>query len=161
MNHVQLNFRGIGKGMDSNGNGNYNKSDSDSDSDSDSNSNEDFSGELKTENGNLRIGMAEGEFLPYQMLMGALGACLYSTFLDIIKKMRLEFSACSLDIQWEKRTETPTTCKVVMIKASVKGVERNKQTRFHKAFELATEYCSIYSTLSHVAEMHWEIFFEE
>jgi putative redox protein len=148
MNKVELNFKGIIRNDKSDGNSNSNSS------------NEDFSGELKTENGNLRIGMSEGEFLPYQMFMGALGSCLYSTFLDIVKKMRLEFSSCSLDIQWEKRTETPTTCKFVMIKARLVGIDMNKQARFHKAFELATEYCSIYSTLSHVAEMHWELSFE-
>jgi putative redox protein len=154
MNKVQLNFKGIGKGLNTREN-----SLSDKNLDS-SNDNEEFSGELTTENGNLRIGMAEGEFLPYPMLMGALGACLYSTFLDIVKKMRLEFDSCILDIQWEKRTETPTTCKFIFIKASINGVDMDKKVRFNKAFELATQYCSIYSTMSHVAEMKWELSFE-
>jgi putative redox protein len=140
MNQVQLNFSGSSNCSD--------------------NDNNELLGELKTNKGILKIGTAEGEFLPYQLLMGALGSCLYSTFLDIIKKMRMDFCSCTLDIEWEKRTETPTTCKLVIIKAKIKGSDIEKKARFNKAFELATEYCSIYCTLSHVAELKWELAFE-
>lgn len=124
------------------------------------NFNNQFSGELKGKNGSIRVGESENEFAPYELLTGALGSCLYSTFIDIIKKMRLEFISCELDIGWEKREEVPTTCKLIMISGKIKGVEMDQRERFQKAFKLATEYCSVYATLSHVAEMKWELDFE-
>lgn len=119
-----------------------------------------FSGELKGKNGSVNIGSGENALSPYELLTGALGSCLYSTFLDIVNKMRLEFSACTLEVEWEKRTEVPTTCKLVFVKGLIKGADIEKKERFTKAFELATQYCSIYSTLAHVAEMKWELNFE-
>lgn len=119
-----------------------------------------FSGELKGGNGNVHIGTKENEMAPYELLTGALGACLYSTFLDVVKKMRLDFDSCSLNIEWEKRAEVPTTCKWILVKTSIRGIDKDKKEKYTKAFELATEYCSIYSTLSHVAEMKWELEFE-
>lgn len=119
-----------------------------------------FSGELVGTNGNVHVGDGENTFVPYELLAGALGSCLYSTFLDIVKKMRLDFCSCTLDIEWEKRTETPTTFKWILIKGKFKGIDSKKKERYIKAFELATEYCSVYSTLSHVAEIKWELDFE-
>lgn len=116
-----------------------------------------FSGELKGKNGNVHIGEGDNGMAPYELLVGALGSCLYSTFLDVIKKMRLDFCSCTLDIEWEKRTEVPTTCKWVQIKGVLKGVDSEKKDRYLRAFQLATEYCSVYATLSHVAEMKWEL----
>ena len=39
-----------------------------------------FEGELKTARAGAAIGMGEGQLRPYDMLLGALGACYYSTF---------------------------------------------------------------------------------
>jgi putative redox protein len=124
------------------------------------NFNNQFSGELLGKAGSVHIGEGEMAFKPYELLAGALGSCLYSTFLDIVKKMRLEFQSCTLDIEWEKRTETPTTCKWILIKSKFIGIDSLKKDRYTKAFELATEYCSVFSTLSHVAEIKWELYFE-
>ncbi len=117
-----------------------------------------FSGIMKTDNGDLKIG--RGEFLPYPLLMGALGSCLYSTFIDTVKKMRLDFTSCDLDIEYEKRDEVPKTCKLVVIKVKIVGADPEKKERLQHAFKLATEYCSIYNTLSQVSEMQYELDFE-
>lgn len=117
-----------------------------------------FQGELNGRNGSVPIG--ENAMAPYELLAGALGACLYSTFLDIIKKMRLSVSSYSLDIEIEKRTEVPMTAKLVVIKAVISGAS-DKQDKFIRAFELATKHCSIYQTLSQVAQMLWELNFTE
>lgn len=130
MNHIQLNFKN------------------------------EFAGNLRTGNGILKIGQGEGEFLPYELLMGALGSCLYSTFLDIIIKMRIQINTCHMDIEWEKRTEVPTTCKQVIVKVKLTGAEASKEQKLQNAFKLATEYCSVYHTLSQVAEMKYELVLE-
>lgn len=116
-----------------------------------------FAGELQGKQGNVHIGAHPDGLMPYELLAGALGSCLYSTFLDVVKKMRLDFEACSLEITWEKREEVPTTMKKGHIKAIVTGANSEKPEKYEHAFKLATEYCSIYHTLSHVAELSWEI----
>lgn len=116
-----------------------------------------FAGELSGKQGNVHIGGHPDGLMPYELLAGALGSCLYSTFLDVVKKMRLDFETCTLDIEWEKREEVPTTMKTGHIKAVVTGADQEKTSKYEHAFKLATEYCSIYHTLSQVAELSWEI----
>lgn len=116
-----------------------------------------FAGVLSAKQGEVRIGGHSDGLMPYELLAGALGSCLYATFLDVVKKMRLDFESCSLDITWEKREEVPTTMKVGHIKAAVVGADPEKAGKYEHAFKLATEYCSIYHTLSQVAELTWEL----
>ena len=75
--------------------------------------------------------------------------------MDVMKKKRIEFERFEMDITGEKRTEIPTTLKWVNVVATVYGPA--KENGVGEAFRLATEYCSIYQTLSHVAEMSYEI----
>ena len=118
-----------------------------------------FKGELTAPKGRVKIGVEENTVAPYDMLLGALGACLYSTFLDIMKKKRIEFVRFEMDITGEKRTEVPTTLKWVNVSAKCVGAE--KETGVDQAFKLATEYCSIYHTLSQVAEMTYDFHLEK
>ena len=118
-----------------------------------------FEGNLKSENTTTAIGKAKGQLLPYEMLTGALGSCLYATFLDIVEKMRLEFAGCQIDIDWTKRTEVPTTLEHADIQVKLTGCAPDKQPKFERAFKLATEYCSIFVTLSHVATLNWTVTF--
>jgi len=114
-----------------------------------------FEGDLVAPKATIKIGGEDGMVAPYDMLLGALGSCLYSTFLDIMKKKRIGFERLEMHITGEKRTEVPTTLKWVKVEASLYSPE--KETGVNQAFQLATEYCSIYQTLSHVAEMSFEI----
>ncbi len=114
-----------------------------------------FEGELIAPKGTVKIGSVEGTVAPYDMLLGALGSCLYSTFMDVMKKKRINYERFEMKITGEKRTEVPTTLKWVNVEACVYAPE--KETGVDQAFRLATEYCSIYQTLSHVAEMSYEI----
>lgn len=120
-----------------------------------------FSGELTGKKGKVNIGSIEDAFAPYELLAGALGSCLYATFLDVVHKMRLDFNQCDLVIDWEKREEVPTTMKRGHVKATVYGADKEKPGKYEQAFKLATEYCSIYHTLSQVAELSYEVIFED
>ena len=115
----------------------------------------DFLGELQAPNGNVAIGVNAGTVAPYDMVFGALGSCLYSTFLDVMKKKRIEFERFEMVITGEKRTEIPTVLKWVHIEATVYGPE--KEMGVEQAFKLATEYCSVYYTISLVAEMSYKL----
>ncbi len=118
-----------------------------------------FKGKGITDRGNI-IEIDEGNKFaePYDLLLMALGSCLYSTFEDIITKKKLSYEMFEMDITGEKRTETPTTLKYCNIIFKAKTAESNKKA-FEKSMELACKYCSIYNTLSYVAKMHSEMVF--
>lgn len=97
------------------------------------------------------------ESSPYDYLFGALSGCLFSTFDDIAKKMKVGWEHVSFDIDGEKREEIPTTLRTVTVTVVATGVDNEK--KFTKAFETATRYCSIYTTISQVSEMHWTVTF--
>ena len=62
-------------------------------------------------------------------------------------------------ISWgRKRDEKVATLETCHIKVKVKGASDKEKVK--KAFEVATRYCSVFHTLSKVAEMTWEIDFE-
>jgi putative redox protein len=124
------------------------------------NFNNTFNGELTASKTTAIIGEGHNALSPYEMLAGALGSCLYSTFLEIIKKMRLNFDTCKIDIEIEKRTEVPATAKLVLITCIIKGATNDNIAKYNRAFSLATEHCSIYNTVSQVAEMKWTLALE-
>lgn len=92
---------------------------------------------------------------PYDFLLGALSGCLYRTFESIAQKMRLEWGEVSLHIRGTFREEKVTTLKTCTITAQIS--EAKDREKLTSAFEKATRYCSIYQTLSGVAEMKWEL----
>ncbi len=92
---------------------------------------------------------------PYEMLLGALGSCFYYTFLDIINKMRLDYRKITLEIEGEKREEVPTHLKTATIHFTIEGMEDEKKVE--KAIELSKKYCSVYYTLSQIAQLSVEV----
>lgn len=117
-----------------------------------------FEGRLTTEKGSFSLGIAEGTLAPYDMLLAALGSCLYATFLEIINKKRITFDKVEITVDGDKRDEIPTTLSSVKVVFTVYGA--SKETGFAQAMKLATEYCSIYQTVSKVAEMSYELTFK-
>ncbi|OAA30744.1 hypothetical protein AT15_09995 [Kosmotoga arenicorallina S304] len=117
---------------------------------------DEFKGAGKNKKG-AKLNIGSGSFAPYDLLLFALGSCLYSTFLDISNKMKIHWKFVDLDIVGEKRQEVPTTLK--WCKLSIKVHEASNAEKARKAFELATKYCSIYYTLSKVAKIEWEMEF--
>ncbi len=117
-----------------------------------------FKGVLKAKRGTVDIGIVEGTIEPYDMVFGALGSCLYSTFLDIAVKKKIVYDGVRMKVSGEKRTEVPTTLKTVNVEVTVVNPEKEKG--LDQAMKLATEYCSVYQTLSHVAEMTYSLEFE-
>ncbi len=123
--------------------------------------NPDFTGELVTTRARVPIGAGEGRLSPYDMLLGALSSCLYATFLGVAEKKRIVFEAMDIEVTGEKHTEVPTTLEWVKVVMRVKGAPENKQKGLSEAGQLAAQYCSIYQTLSHVAQMSLEVIFED
>lgn len=119
--------------------------------------NQGFEGELIAPLGTARIGSKEGTLEPYDMLLGALGSCLYATFLEIAIKKRIGYEGVDIKITGEKREEVPTTLKYVHVEMVV--IKPDQEKGLDQALRLATEYCSIYQTISNVAEMTYHLTF--
>ena len=118
---------------------------------------EGFKGELIAKSGKAKIGIEKGELAPYDMLLGSLATCLYSTFLDVIEKKRITFDESNVIVEGEKRKEIPATLEWVKVVIEISNVSNEKGVL--KAGELAKKYCSIYETISKVADMSLEVKF--
>lgn len=119
-----------------------------------------FDGVLKAENGEASIGHKQGQLKPYNLLLGALLACLYATFLDIVKKMKLEFAGCEMTADGVKREKTPNTLEYVKVVMTISGADGEQVDRFKRATALAAKYCSVYQTISCVSEMELDVRFK-
>lgn len=117
-----------------------------------------FNGELLLKEGSVPIGTGANQTSPYRMLQGALISCFHSTFLDIINKKRVTYEQVRYVTNGEKRDEVLATLEVLHIDIYIKNA--SNQVAVEKSYLLATKVCSIYQTLSHVAEMSYAIHFE-
>lgn len=109
-----------------------------------------FKGRLQLREGDLDIGTAANEARPYDLLQGALVSCLHSTFLDILEKKRLSIEFAHYEVEGEKRDEVPTTLKWVKVTVTL---PKGQEEQLTKSMELAKKYCSVFTTISKVAEM--------
>ncbi len=116
-----------------------------------------FEGEMLLKVGTVKIGMKPDQAGPYKLLLGALTGCFHSTFLDVAVKKRLSFKSVKYHLEGEKRDEVPQTLKVLHMTITVEGADN--QPQILRCFELAAKYCSIYTTLSHVAQLNYEVKF--
>ena len=117
----------------------------------------DFQGELHATRAQAAIGRSEGELLPYDMLLGALASCYYATFVDIMKKKRVAYDRCEIQVSGVKRDEIPTTLETCDLSITIHGAADEKG--FAQAADLAAKYCSIYQTIAQVAEMSYTLSF--
>ena len=105
----------------------------------------------------VKIGSEDGDARPYDLLLSALGACFYATFVSITNEKKLSFEKVEIDLSGEKRDEVPMTLKSCRIVLKVMGAEN--QQGFQESLDLASKNCSIYQTITHVAEMEAELQF--
>jgi putative redox protein len=117
-----------------------------------------FSGSLDLKDGSIPIGIAPNQVSPYRMLQGALIGCFHSTFLDIIQKKRVTYERVTYKTFGEKRDEVPATLETLHIDIYISNV--SNQLQIEKSYALATKVCSVYQTLTHVANLSYSIHFE-
>ena len=106
---------------------------------------------LETDRAVAELGSGSGQFYPYDLLLGALSACFYSTLFDILEKRKETIPSVEIIVSGEKRTEVPTTLEWVKLDIAVTGPVNEKQ--FLRSVELAAKYCSVHETISKVAKM--------
>lgn len=118
-----------------------------------------FKGEGITDTGlKIPLGMEESQARPYDLLLIGLGTCFYANFMALSMEKKISFDSAEIDLSGTKREETPATLKNCRLEMKVKGAEN--ESGLETVFNLACKNCSIYQTISQVAEMESEIVFE-
>ncbi|MDO5738373.1 MAG: OsmC family protein [Eubacteriales bacterium] len=113
-----------------------------------------FHGSFESSRGStLKLGRDADEFLPYELLPAALGSCYFVTLEGILNKQRLAYEGANIEISGHKREQPPTTLERLRFVVSLEGTDREQAAKYQRAAELAAKYCSIYETISQVAEM--------
>ncbi len=103
------------------------------------------------ERARVAVGSEEGEFLPYELLFGALSSCFYYTLMDILKKKKIEISEVRVCVEGTKRKESPTTLEKATLHVTFVGDISEKDAE--RSAYLAGKYCSIHATLAMVADI--------
>ncbi|MDD2259038.1 MAG: OsmC family protein [Bacilli bacterium] len=114
-----------------------------------------YHGEVIAPRGTLNIGTEENTFAPYNLLYGALGSCYYATFLSMAKKMKLDIIEAKVVISGEKKDDDIATLAHVLVDVQIKSPSDEK--KLIRSAELGAKYCSIYNTISQIAEMELKI----
>lgn len=112
-----------------------------------------YRGIIEGNRARLVLGPGEGEFGPYDLVLGGLAGCFYATFLGIAGKMHLHYHEVVIDIKAQHREEPPTMMSHILLDIEVKGADPQKEKQYGRAMEIAGKYCSVFQTLGHVAEM--------
>ncbi len=114
-------------------------------------------GNMQTATG-MEVAVGDGGLYPYDMLLGALGACFYYNFKSISSKMKVTYESLSIRLTGEKRTEVPATLAWGKLEIRVKNPSDVKS--LDKIAELSGKYCSVYQTVGSVAELSLEVIVE-
>lgn len=114
---------------------------------------------LETDRAIVKIGPKEGEVFPYDMLLGALSACFYSTLHEILVKRKSEIPEIEIVVTGQKREKVPTTLEWVNMDITVYG--KVAEDQFLRFVDLAAKYCSIHETISKVATMTHQVHFAD
>jgi len=115
------------------------------------NFNNTFEGDIITPSFKIPVGNGDGRVLPYDMIFGALGSCMYVNFQEIADKQKIKFESVTVEVTGDKRDTIPRLLEWVLVKYIVKNCDNKEGLR--KASKLSSKYCSIYQTLDSVAKM--------
>jgi len=120
-----------------------------------------FSGRASNESG-AELQVSPDNWRPYELLFTALASCMYATFLDVINKKKLDYDTVTISIDGEKIDDVPSFLKTADIVFTISGAEKDNEkiaARFEKSLGLAEKYCSIYNTLTKIADLNATLVF--
>ena len=116
--------------------------------------------EFKSFHGNNEIrldGNKTKGFGPKALLLSALAACSGIDVVDILTKMRVEFSALEIDTEAEQTTELPKVFKDITITYKLKTDKANEE-KIRKAIDLSlNKYCGVSAMLKKNSAIHYNL----
>src|ERR1700709_2725911 len=91
---------------------------------------------------------------PKSLLLSGLAGCSGIDVVDILEKMRVEFSDFSIDVETEQTEEHPKVFKDITITYKMKTAPENED-KLRKAAELSLEkYCGVSAMLKKNSPIH-------
>ena len=96
-------------------------------------------------------------FGPKALLLAGLAACSGIDVVDILQKMRVEFSDLEIDVETTQTEEYPKVFKDIYITYKLK-TEAQHEDKIKKAIDLSLEkYCGVSAMLQKNSPIHYKI----
>lgn len=94
---------------------------------------------------------------PKSLLLSGLAGCSGIDVVDILEKMRVEFSDFSIDVETEQTEEHPKVFKDIMVTYSIK-TDPSNEDKVRKAVELSMDkYCGVSAMLKKNSAIDFKI----
>ena len=94
---------------------------------------------------------------PKSLLLSALAACSGIDVVDILAKMRVDFSELEIEAETTQTEENPKVFKDIHLVYKIKTAGKNKE-KVRKAIDLSLEkYCGVSAMLSKNSDIHYTI----
>lgn len=104
-------------------------------------------------------GNRENGFGPKALLLSGLAGCSGIDVVDILQKMRVEFSALEIEVEADQTEEQPKVYKDIRIHYKLQTATANED-KVRKAIELSLEkYCGVAAMLQKTAVINYQLSF--
>ncbi len=105
-------------------------------------------------------GNKENGFGPKALLLAGLAGCSGVDVVDILEKMRVDFSSLVIETEAEQTEEHPKVFKDILITYKIKTVRENEE-KVKKAIELSLErYCGVSAMLRKNSPVNYKVVIE-
>lgn len=102
-------------------------------------------------------GARQNGFGPKSLLLSGLAGCSGIDIVDILKKMRVDFSEFSIEVKAEQTKDDPKIYKDIYITYKIKTDKENKD-KVKKAIDLSLEkYCGVSAMLRKNSPIHYTL----
>ena len=102
-------------------------------------------------------GARKNGFGPKALLLAGLAGCSGIDIVDILKKMRVEFTQFNIEVKAAQTEELPKVYKDIYIAYSVKTDKENEE-KVRKAIDLSLEkYCGVSAMLQKNSPIHYTL----
>ena len=102
-------------------------------------------------------GARHNGFGPKSLLLSGLAGCSGIDIVDILKKMRVEFSEFSIEVKAEQTDENPKVYKDIYITYKL-STDKENEDKVRKAIDLSLEkYCGVSAMLKKNSPIHYKL----
>jgi putative redox protein len=114
--------------------------------------------ESKQDHNTIQLdGNRQEGFSPKALLLSGLAACSGIDVVDILEKMRVEFSRFEIDTETEQTTEHPKVFKDIHITYKIR-TDAGNEDKVRKAINLSLEkYCGVSAMLKKNSPIHYTL----
>ncbi|MDZ4808766.1 MAG: OsmC family protein [Bacteroidota bacterium] len=102
-------------------------------------------------------GGRQNGFGPKSLLLSGLAGCSGIDIVDILEKMRIQFSDFEIDVEADQTDEHPKVYKDINITYKIKTAKENEE-KVKKAIDLSLEkYCGVSAMLKKNSAIHYKL----